>query len=106
MEPTPADQIATAVDQSPLLAQYGTAVNPASATESIEAKEASAANAAQAAEAGKQSWDQEIKRSTRRTRSTSTSTSRYRRQSPLEKAAGEAARTAARELIKSIFKRR
>jgi len=106
MEPTPADQIASAVNQSPLLAQYGNAVNPASATESIEAKEAAAAKAAQEAAAEKQSWDQEIKRSTRRTRTTSSSTSRYRRQSPLEKAAGEAARTAARELIKSIFKRR
>jgi DNA helicase HerA-like ATPase len=106
MEPTPADQIATAVNESPLLAQYGTAVNPASATESIEAKEAAVAKAAQEAAAQKQSWDQEIKRSTRRTRTSSSSTRRYRRQSPLEKAAGEAARTAARELIKSIFKRR
>jgi len=106
MEPTPADQIASAVNQSPLLAQYGTAVNPVSAAESIEAKEAATATAAQQAAAEKQSWDQEIKRSTRRSRTTSSSRSRYRRQSPLEKAAGEAARTAARELIKSIFKRR
>jgi DNA helicase HerA-like ATPase len=106
MEPTPADQIAKSVRESPLLSQYGTAVNPASASESIDAKEAEAAKAAQEAAAEKQSWDREIKRSTRRTRTTSGSTSRYRRQSPLEKAAGEAARTAARELIKSIFKRR
>ncbi|HUP99380.1 MAG TPA: helicase HerA-like domain-containing protein [Aeromicrobium sp.] len=106
MEPTPADQIAKAVNESPLLAQYGTAVNPTSATESIEAKEAAVAKAAQEAAAQKQGWDQEIKRSTRRTRTSSSSTRRYRRQSPLEKAAGEAARTAARELIKSIFKRR
>ena len=106
MEPTPPDQIAKAVNESPLLAQYGTAVNPASATESIAAKEAAVAKAAQEAAAEKQRWDQEIKRSTRRTRTSSRSTSRYRRQSPLEKAAGEAARTAARELIKSIFKRR
>jgi len=105
MEPTPADEIAKAVNQSPLLAQYGTAVNPASATESIEAQEAAVSKAAQEAAAEKaraeQSWDEQIKRSTRRTRSTG-----YRRQSPLEKAAGEAARTAAREFIKSIFKRR
>ncbi len=106
MEPTPAAQIAKAVNESPLLAQYGTAVNPASATETIDAKEAAVAKAAQEAAAEKQSWDQEIKRSTRRTRTSSGSTSRYRRQSPLEKAAGEAARTAARELIKNIFKRR
>jgi DNA helicase HerA-like ATPase len=105
MEPTPPDQIAKAVNESPLLAQYGTAVNPSSATESIEAKQAAIANAAREAAAKKQSWDQEVKRSTRRTRTRSSST-RYRRQSPLEKAAGEAARTAARELIKSIFSRR
>ena len=101
MEPTPADQIATAVNASPLLAQYGTAVNPESATESIEAKEA----AAQEAAAKKPTWDEEIKETTRR-RTRTESTSRYRRQSPLEKAAGEAARTAARELIKRIFSRR
>jgi DNA helicase HerA-like ATPase len=104
MEPTPADEIAKAVRESPLLAQYGTAVNPASATESIEAEEAAATKAAQDAAAEK-TWDEEIKETTRR-RTRTESTSRYRRQSPLEKAAGEAARTAARELIKSIFKRR
>jgi len=103
MEPTPADQIARAVRESPLLAQYGTAVNPASATESIEAKEAS--TAAQQTAAEKPTWDEEIKETTRR-RTRTESTSRYRRQSPMEKAAGEAARTAVRELIKSIFKRR
>ena len=105
MEPTSADTIAAAVNQSPLLAQYGTAANPASATESIEAKEAAVAKASQEAKAEKQSWDEEIKETTRR-RTRTESTSRYRRQSPLEKAAGEAARTAAREFIKSIFSRR
>jgi DNA helicase HerA-like ATPase len=105
MEPTPADQIAKAVRESPLLAQYGTAVNPESATESIEAKEAAVTQAAQEAAAEKPTWDEEIKETTRR-RTRTASTSRYRRQSPMEKAAGEAARTAARELIKSIFKRR
>ena len=103
MEPTPADHIAKAVRESPLLAQYGTAVNPESATESIEAKETAATKAAQ--EADRPTWDEEIKETTRR-RTRTESTSRYRRQSPMEKAAGEAARTAARELIKSIFKRR
>jgi DNA helicase HerA-like ATPase len=113
MEPTPADQIAKAVRESPLLAQYGTAVNPESATESIEAKEAAAREGEQQATAenppqaggAPTSWDEEIKETTRR-RTRTESTSRYRRQSPMEKAAGEAARTAARELIKSIFKRR
>jgi hypothetical protein len=105
MEPTPPDQIAKAVKESPLLAQYGTAVNPASATESIQAKQTAATKAAQEAAARKPTWDEDIKETTRR-RTRTESTSRYRRQSPLEKAAGEAARTAARELIKSIFSRR
>ncbi|HSI26874.1 MAG TPA: helicase HerA-like domain-containing protein, partial [Aeromicrobium sp.] len=105
MDPTPAENIAKAVQASPLLAQYGTAENPQSATELLEAKDAAAREAAdeaarQEAEA-EQSWDERIKRSTRRTRN-----SGYRRQSPLEKAAGEAARTAAREIIRSIFSRR
>ena len=105
MDPTPAASIATAVQASPLLAQYGTAENPKSATELLEEKDAAAREAAdeaarQKAEAD-QSWDERIKRSTRRTRN-----SGYRRQSPLEKAAGEAARTAAREIIRSIFSRR
>ena len=103
MEPTPADQIAKAVRESPLLAQYGTAVNPESASESIEAKEAAATKATQEVE--RPTWDEDIKETTRR-RTRTESTSRYRRQSPMEKAAGEAARTAVRELIKSIFKRR
>ena len=46
-----ADAIAKAVRESPLLAQYGTAVNPASATESIEAAETAATKAAQDAAA-------------------------------------------------------
>jgi DNA helicase HerA-like ATPase len=105
MEPTPAETITASVQASPLLARYGRAENPQSATELLDAKDAAAREAAeeaarQEAEA-EQSWNERIKRSTRRTR-----TSGYRRQSPLEKAAGEAARTAAREIIRSIFSRR
>ena len=105
MEPTPAESIAKAVQSSVLLAHYGPAENPQSATELLDAK--GAATRAAAEEAAKQkaeseqSWDEQIKRSTRRTRN-----SGYQRQSPLEKAAGEAARTAAREIIRSIFSRR
>ena len=114
MDPTPADQIAQTVKESPLLAQYGTAVNPESATESIEAKEAKARKAAEDAAAAEEKAKreaQEAKEAESRSggswwgRRTTTRT-RSRAQSPLEKAAGEAARTAAREIIKSIFTRR
>jgi hypothetical protein len=113
MEPTPADQIAAAVKASPLIAKYGTAANPVSATETLDAKEAEAKKAAHAAaeaEAEAKREAAEAKEDERQSRSRwgrSTSTrSRSRAQSPFEKAAGEAARTAAREIIKSIFSRR
>ncbi len=51
MDPTPADEIEKAVTASSLLAHYGTAVNPESATESIEAKEATGRKAAEEAAA-------------------------------------------------------
>ena len=112
MEPTPAEAIKATVDASPLLAKYGTAVNPESATEMIGAKESAAAAAAKAEQQAKDEadrWAEEIKRQSRRPRtrsSTSTSRSTSRRQSPMEKAAGEAGRTLAREIIKNIFRRR
>ncbi len=105
MEPTPADQVTATVNASPLLAKYGTAVNPESATERLDEREAAvAAEEQRKAEADR--WADEIKGHSRRERSTRTRSSRSRRQSPVEKAAGEAGRTLARELIKSIFRRR
>jgi uncharacterized protein len=108
MEPTPAEQIKATVDASPLLAKYGTAVDPESAAEMIGAKEAAAA-AREKAREEEERWSDEIKRQsrqprTRTTRSTRTSTSR--RQSPIDRAVGEASRTLAREFIKNLFKRR
>ncbi len=105
MEPTPADQVKATVDASPLLAKYGTAVDPESATERIEAKEAESAAQHQAredAERTAKEADRIAKQGggSRRTRTRST------RQSPIEKAAGEAGRTLARELIKNLFRRR
>ena len=107
MEPTPAGQVQATVDASPLLAKYGTAVNPESATERIEAKEADLAaqdqaradaerTAKEADRIAKQSGGGGYRRPGRRSN----------RQSPIEKAAGEAGRTLARELIKNIFRRR
>ncbi len=107
MDPTPHDQIEAAVAASPLLTKYGTAVNPHSATEMIDADEQAAATRQKAQEEAERTA-KEAERiakqgggSTRRT-----STSRSRRQSPIEKAAGEAGRTLAREIVKNIFRRR
>ena len=111
MDPTPADAIEKSVKSSDLIARYGKAENPQSATEAIDAKEAKVAEAAaEALEAeAKAKAQQQAEReatSRSRTRWGRSSSSGYRRQSPLEKAAGEAARTAAREIIRSIFSRR
>ncbi len=105
MEPTPAETIKATVAASPLLAKYGTAVNPPSATETLDGLEAAAA-AEQRRKEEEDRWADEIKSHSRRGRSTRTRTSRSRRQSPVEKAAGEAGRTLAREIIKNIFRRR
>ena len=105
MEPTPAAQIQASVAASPLLAKYGTAVNPESATEMIDASEPAAPATTTAEKAKKYSdWADDIEARSRRPRSTGTS--RSRRQSPVERAAGEAGRTLARELIKNLFRRR
>ena len=106
MEPTPAAQIEASVAASPLLAKYGTAVNPPSATEMIDASKPAepATTTAEKSKEYSDKWADEIKTRSRRPRSTGTSTSR--RQSPMERAAGEAGRTLAREFIKNLFKRR
>ena len=106
MEPTPAETIKATVAASPLLAKYGTAVNPPSATEALDGLEAAAA-AEQRKKDEEDRWADEIKSHSRRERSTRTrTTSRSQRQTPMEKAAGEAGRTLAREIIKNIFRRR
>jgi DNA helicase HerA-like ATPase len=110
MEPTPADAIAASVKASPLNAKYGTAADPASATEVLGAKQAKVREAAEAvaeAEAKAKADAAAKKEAERASRSRwGRTTSRSRAQSPLQKAAGEAARVAAREIIKSIFSRR
>jgi hypothetical protein len=89
-----------------LLAKYGTAVNPPSATETLDGREAAAA-AEQRKKDEEDRWGDEIKGHARRERSPRTrTTSRSQRQTPMEKAAGEAGRTLAREIIKNIFRRR
>jgi uncharacterized protein len=105
MEPTPAETIKATVAASPLLAKYGTPVNPPSATETLDEREAAAA-AEQRKKDEADRWADEIKGHARRERAPRTRTSTSRRQSPVEKAAGEAGRTLAREIIKNIFRRR
>ncbi len=101
MEPTPADQIAATINASPLLAKYGTAQNPESASEKLGAQEA---KTKEQEEAGRVAAEAEkiAKQKTPRTSAGRRST----RMSPIDRAVGEASRTLARELIKNIFKRR
>ncbi|ALX05928.1 helicase HerA-like domain-containing protein [Aeromicrobium erythreum] len=112
MAPAPADVVAGLVAASPLLPRYGTRVDPPSATEAVEAArgaaeartEADRAARDAAAEAGRvaREADRLERGPRRRTRSRTTSTGR----STLDRAVGEASRTLARELAKSLFRRR
>jgi DNA helicase HerA-like ATPase len=106
MSPTPSEQIASAVAASPLLAKYGTAADPRSASDVLAEQEA--ARSAAADQAGE---DARVRREAERLekqapRSTPRSTRRRQRMSPIDRAAGEAGRTLARELVKNLFKRR
>ena len=113
MDPTPSDQIQAAVAASPLLAKYGTAVNPQSASEILGAKTAAAAAedvAATADETSKQ-WEQKEaerlqKEADKLAKQKAPAKPRSRRMSPVDRAVGEASRTIARELIKNLFRKR
>jgi len=107
MDPTPSDQIAAAVSTSPLLAKYGTAVDPESASEILGATAAAASKAAEQAAADDrlQKESDRIEKQAPRRPSTR-SASRSRKMSPIDRAVGEASRTLARELVKNLFKRR
>ncbi|MCW2841637.1 MAG: hypothetical protein JWR55_3120 [Aeromicrobium sp.] len=107
MDPTPPAEVSAAVTASPLLAKYGTAIDPESASEILDAQAAAGAAAAQQAADDarlRQEADRIRKQDAPVKRSRSTSGSR--RMSPLDRAVGEASRTIARELIKNVFKRR
>ena len=106
MDPTPADAIKATVDASPLLAKYGTAVDTESASEMIDAKESAAAAGEKAREDAERTADEADRIARQRGGSSRRTTRRSTRQSPIERAAGEAGRTLAREIIKNIFRRR
>ena len=113
MDPTPADQIQAAVAASPLLATYGTAVNPQSASEILGAKAAASPGGdvgATADETSKQ-WEQKEserlqKEADKIARQKAPTKPRSRRMSTVDRAVGEASRTLARELIKNLFRKR
>ncbi len=105
MDPMPAPQIAATVQASALLPRYGTAIDPASATESLEAA-ADAVRAQAAAEDAQQRTQREADQLEKDARSSGRSRSASRRQSTLDRAVGEASRTLAREVVKQIFRRR
>jgi DNA helicase HerA-like ATPase len=113
MDPTPSDQIQAAVAASPLLATYGTAVNPQSASEILGAKAAASAGGDVAATADETSkeWERKEaerlqKEADRLAKQKAPSRPRSRRMSPVDRAVGEASRTLARELIKNLFRKR
>ena len=111
MDPTPAAAMEATVAASPLQAKYGTAVDPASAAETLDA----AAAAITAAET-EQQWEveeaQRVAREAdklaqgRKPKAASTRRRTSSRSSTLDKAVGEASRTLAREIVKNLFKRR
>jgi DNA helicase HerA-like ATPase len=110
MDPTPADQIEAAVAASPLVAKYGTAVDPQSASEMLAAQSVEAAAAA-AAHTEKQSEQKEAERLQKEADQLSRgrkapSKGGSRRMSPVDRAVGEASRTLARELVRNLFKKR
>ncbi|MEH3034087.1 MAG: DUF853 family protein [Aeromicrobium erythreum] len=101
MDPTPAAAMQAAVQASPLLAKYGTAVDPPSAAEDLEAVRQAAAAQAEATAQAEQAAAQKP-----RTGRAPRSRGGTRRQSTLDRAVGEASRTIARELVKNLFRRR
>jgi DNA helicase HerA-like ATPase len=105
MEPTPAERIAASVAASPLLARYGAAVDPRSAGEMLGDR-AAAETAATARADEDARLAEEAGRIGKQRTTTSRSRTGTRRMSPVDRAIGEASRTLARELMKSVFKRR
>ncbi|WP_282826678.1 helicase HerA-like domain-containing protein [Gulosibacter sediminis] len=126
MDPTPAAQIESTVNASPLLAKYGTAVDPESAHEILTAKMNAAAEAERAEEereaAEKERAREEKERAreekerareekeraaaekARNRQSTTTRTSSRREKSVVEEVLGSrAAQSAVKEVVRSVF---
>jgi DNA helicase HerA-like ATPase len=105
MDPTPAERVAATVAASPLLAKYGTAVDTESASEILGRRGEAEHTAAEQA-ADELRLQKEADRLAKQQRRAPAPRSRSRRMSPVDRAVGEASRTIARELVKSLFRRR
>jgi DNA helicase HerA-like ATPase len=109
MEPTPADVVAAAVQASPLAARYGTRLDPPSAADAVAADRAASDAAEHEAERAVEEAGRvarEADRIARQPAGRPRARRRSTRQSTLDRAVGEASRTVARELVKSLFRRR
>lgn len=124
MDPTPPDQMLATVNASPLLTKYGAAVNQHSAAEMLGAKAGSATTetatttapggVAGTADETAVLWEQkeaeriakEAEKIASKAPKAAKAKPASRRMSTVDKAVGEASRTFARELVKSIFKKR
>ncbi|MCD9154270.1 helicase HerA-like domain-containing protein [Aeromicrobium duanguangcaii] len=114
MQPTPAETMAAAVAASPLTAKYATVTSSDGAASVLGERTKAASDAAAEAAAAEaereraareaERLEQDLARS--RTRSTGTRRRTSRRMSPMDRAIGEASRTAAREIVKAIFRKK
>ncbi|MCL3838004.1 helicase HerA-like domain-containing protein [Aeromicrobium duanguangcaii] len=114
MRPTPAETMAAAVAASPLTAKYATVTSSDGAASVLGERTKAASDAAAEAAAAEaereraareaERLEQDLARS--RTRSTGTRRRTSRRMSPMDRAIGEASRTAAREIVKAIFRKK
>jgi DNA helicase HerA-like ATPase len=102
MDPTPAEAMAAAVAASPLLARYGTPIDPPSADELLDDRADAAARQDDADRVAREADDLARREPAPRTRRRAPS----RRRSTLDRAVAEASRTLARELVKNLLRRR
>ncbi len=109
MDPTPAQAVADAVSASPLTAKYAPTPSAGGAAEVLAERRDATADATEAEQQrGRTAEESErLEQDLGRPRGRSAPRRRSStRMSPLEKALGEASRTAAREIVKAIFKKR
>ncbi len=111
MEPTPADQMTAAIAASPLSAKYGAVASTTGAAATLDAQATAAAQEATATQERQRAADEADRLEKELARKKTTTGSRKKtgsstRMSPVDRAIGEASRTAARELVKAIFKRK
>ncbi len=103
MDPAPAEHLTTATNNSALTAKYAGVQETTGAASIVEQRKANHETALETAKESKVAAAEK----TQSSKKTKSSTKRKsNRMSPWEKAAGEASRTLARELVKSLFKKK